>query len=87
MSWHPISLADLQAMLARDLSECSVDQREFYRRASIAPANGPCHDCKASRELGSGHRNRLPMCKVPPNKPLQPTGFAGGCGKTLDGSV
>jgi hypothetical protein len=38
MTWHPISLADLQAMLSRDLAECSVDQREFFRRASMVPA-------------------------------------------------
>ena len=38
MTWNPISLADLQAVLARDLVECSVGQWEFFRRAGIAPA-------------------------------------------------
>ena len=37
MTWHPISLADLQTMLCRDLAECSVNQQEFFRRAGIAP--------------------------------------------------
>jgi hypothetical protein len=38
MTWHPISLADLQARLSRDLAECSVDQLEFFRRTSMVPA-------------------------------------------------
>jgi hypothetical protein len=38
MTWQPTSLVDLQATLVRDLAECSLEQREFFRRASIAPA-------------------------------------------------
>lgn len=38
MTWRPIRLADLQAMLRRELSECSPEQREFYARACIEAA-------------------------------------------------
>jgi hypothetical protein len=37
MTWHPISSADLQAMLTGNLAECSTEQREFFRLARIAP--------------------------------------------------
>jgi hypothetical protein len=37
MTWRPISLADLQSMLTRELAECSMEQRESFRRSSIAP--------------------------------------------------
>ena len=38
MTWHPISLTDLQSMLSHDLADCSEEQREFFARASIVPA-------------------------------------------------
>lgn len=37
MTWQPMDLADLQAMLSRDLAECTGEQREFFRRASVSP--------------------------------------------------
>ena len=37
MTWHPIRLTDLQAILSRDLVECTVEQREFFDRARVAP--------------------------------------------------
>jgi hypothetical protein len=38
MNWKPISLGDLESMLSRDLAKCSPRQRDFFHRASIAPA-------------------------------------------------
>ena len=38
MTWRPKSLAELQALLSRDLLECSEQQREFFRRIRITPA-------------------------------------------------
>ncbi|MGE3166372.1 MAG: hypothetical protein AB7O52_15815 [Planctomycetota bacterium] len=38
MSWEPITLSALQAMLARDLAECSAEQQEFFGQTSISPS-------------------------------------------------
>lgn len=38
MTWLPITLADLEQIVARELSECSRDERDLFRRASVAPA-------------------------------------------------
>lgn len=37
MSWHPVGLSDLVSRIARDLLECSPEQREFLARRRITP--------------------------------------------------
>jgi hypothetical protein len=37
MTWQPIGLAELQALIERDLAECSDEQRAYFARVSFAP--------------------------------------------------
>jgi hypothetical protein len=37
VSWHPVGLSDLVSRIARDLLECSAEQREFFARTRITP--------------------------------------------------
>jgi hypothetical protein len=37
MTWKPISRAELQAMMERDLAECSDEQRAYFARVAFAP--------------------------------------------------
>ena len=37
MTWEPIPLDELQAMIGRDLAECSEEQRQFFARVAITP--------------------------------------------------
>jgi hypothetical protein len=36
--WRPLSLTDLQAIVERDLTACSDEQRAFFRQIAIQPA-------------------------------------------------
>lgn len=37
MTWQPIGLTELQALIERDLAECSDEQRAYFARVSFAP--------------------------------------------------
>jgi len=37
MTWQPISLSELQALMERELAECSHEQRAYFARVSLAP--------------------------------------------------
>ena len=38
MNWNPISRPELDELIAQDLSECSVEQRQFFANVAIEPA-------------------------------------------------
>ncbi len=38
MTWQPMSLADLHALLCHELAQCSDEERQFFARVSIEPA-------------------------------------------------
>jgi hypothetical protein len=37
MNWKPISKTDLDALIARNLEECSVEQRQFFANVAVEP--------------------------------------------------
>ena len=43
MTWHPISLPDLESTVSRELRDCSAEQRAFFARTSVAPAKWHLH--------------------------------------------
>lgn len=38
MNWYPITFAELESMLSRDLADCSEEYQHLFKRARITPA-------------------------------------------------
>lgn len=36
-TWQPISAEELEALVVRQLSECSVEQKQFFEQCKVAP--------------------------------------------------
>lgn len=43
MSWAPLSLDELKALLAHELDACSADQRALFERCAIGPTKWALH--------------------------------------------
>jgi hypothetical protein len=61
MTWHPIQLDDLGAMISRELAECSEEQRAFFERVAVAPKKwqSPYGDDGGGFWVVAIHRDRV----------------------------
>jgi len=62
MTWHAITLTDLQSLLSRDLADCTAEQREFFVQANFAPAKwrlSPWGDDGGGFWVVAVHRDRV----------------------------